>query len=157
MEQPPPLAVINRQGWLAPPASSGLRCMIVPWASQRSESSDVAMWRRLISPSDPHHEIAAGGLHHAGRFGSVGVAVAGGSGVDRHPQPFPAAARRPFRLQDPGGGAVIARVPHPKGGIFILEHPRTPRPEAVVNCLLPEASLKDVISEERRALPRSEE
>ena len=85
------------------------------------------MWRRLISPSDsPYHEIAARGLHHAGRFGSVGVALAGESGVDRHSKPFPTAARRPFRRQD-RRRAVTARVPHPKGGICFLEHPRPPR------------------------------
>ena len=95
-EQPPPFArEISTQGWLAPPTSSGPRCIMLKWGIRATgvirRGHVEATYLSIGASVD--HQVAAGSLHHTGRFGPVGVGVAGEADVDRDPQPFPGAAR----------------------------------------------------------------
>src|SRR5437588_9303844 len=98
----------------------------------------MAVWRRgHVTPRDLAvearigHQVAAGSLHHTGRFDPVPVAIAGEPGVNGHTQALPPLALLLNGLEDPPRGPVMSRVPHTKGAVPLLKDPGTDRPQTV--------------------------
>ena len=109
-EQPPPLAGHHETGMAGPgriltaalhDGSLGNPLLSVERRGH-VQASDIAIGSRV------DHQVTARGLHHAGGFNPVVVAVTGEPRVDRHPQPFPGAAPALNCLEYPRGRAVVA-------------------------------------------------
>jgi CspA family cold shock protein len=131
-EQPPSLAGHHNTGMAGPGGiltaalHDGSLGDPLPSVERRGhvQASNIAIESRV------DHQVAARGLHHAGGLNPVIVTVAGESGVDCHPYPFPCAAPGLNRLKYPPSRSVVPRVPHSKSAV-LLEHPRPKRPKAV--------------------------